>query len=186
LKKNTTVIGAGAVHVWVRASTPDVQLQATLSEVRPDGNETFVQDGWMTASERKLSTGANNIFKQKSTLFEPIPSELASDVKPLPKGKFVEVVIPLYFEGHVYRKGSRMRVTIAAPNGAQPVWSFSQTIPALGKTAKVSIAFSKSMPSSLVLPVVSMSVPAGLPPCPSLRNEPCRKYIPFHNQTAKP
>jgi predicted acyl esterase len=183
LKSDTTVIGAGAVHVWVRSSTRDVDLQATVSEVRPDGNETFVQDGWMRASERKLSTGTDNLFKSRSTLLNPIPSELASDVKPMPKGKFVEVVIPLYYEGHVYRKGSRVRVTIAAPNGTQPIWGFDHTEPATG-TAKVSIEFSKNQPSSLILPVVSMKVTSGLPACPSLRNEPCRKYVPITNQTS--
>jgi predicted acyl esterase len=183
LKSDTTVIGAGAIHVWVRSSTPDVDLQATVSEVRPDGNETFVQDGWMRASERKLATSANNLFKQPSTLLAPIPSELSSDIRPLPRGRFVEVVIPLYYEGHVYRKGSRIRVTIAGPNGAQPIWSFGHTQPAHG-TARVSIAFSKRMPSSLILPVVPMSVPTGLPACPSLRNEPCRKYVAFKNRTA--
>jgi uncharacterized protein len=183
LKANTTVIGAGAVHVWVRSSTPDVDLQATVSEVRPDGHETFVQDGWMRASERKLSTSADNLFKQPSTLLDPIPSELASDVRPMPKGKFVEVVIPLYYEGHVYRKGSRIRLTIAAPNGAQPIWGFQHTKPAHG-TAKVWIEFSRKMRSSLILPVVPMSVPTGLPACPSLRNEPCRKYVSFKNRTA--
>ena len=185
LKKDVTVVGAGAVHVWIRSSSRDVDLQATVSEVRPDHNETFVQDGWMRASERKLATSANNIFKQPSTLLNPIPSELASDAKPLPKGRFVEVVIPLYYEGHVYRKGSRIRVTIAAPNGTQPIWSFSHPVPALGKTTKVSVAFSKTMPSSLVLPVVPLTVPTGLPACPSLRNEPCRPYVPYHNLTAK-
>ena len=148
LTANTTVIGAGAVDVWVRSSTPDVDLQATISEVRPDGNETFVQNGWIRASERKLATTSNNMFKQPSTLLEPIPSLLASDVAPMPAGQFAEVVIPLYFEGHAYRAGSRIRVTIAAPNGTQPVWSFSQTQPPTG-TATVSIAFSQSMPSSL-------------------------------------
>jgi hypothetical protein len=34
-----------AVYLWVRSSTPDVDLQATISEVRSDGNETFVQNG---------------------------------------------------------------------------------------------------------------------------------------------
>jgi hypothetical protein len=183
LTSDTTVVGAGAVHVWVRSSTPDVDLQATISEVRPDGNETFVQDGWIRASERKLSTGTDNLFKQPSTLLNPIPSELASDVRPMPRGKFVEVVIPLYYEGHVYRKGSRVRVTIAAPNGAQPIWGFNHTKPATG-TAKVWIEFSKQMPSSLILPVISMKVPTGLPACPSLRNEPCRTYKPFKNLTA--
>jgi hypothetical protein len=56
------------------------------------------------------------------------------------------------------------------------VWSFKETQPASG-AANVSIAFSPSMPSSLILPVVpGVNVPSGLPPCPSLRNEPCRPY----------
>jgi predicted acyl esterase len=181
LKTNNTVIGAGAVHLWVRSSTPDVDLQATISEVDPAGHETFVQNGWIRASERKLATGSNNIFKQKSTLLEPIPSMLASDVQPMPKNTFVKVVIPLYYEGHVYRAGTRIRVTIAAPNGAQPVWSFGQTEPQ--GTATVSIAFAPNMPSSLFLPVVpGVGVPTGSPPCPSLRNEPCRPYLPIHNR----
>jgi hypothetical protein len=101
----------------------------------------------------------------------------------MPSRRFVEVVIPLYYEGHVYRAGSRIRLTISAPNGSQPVWSFGQTVPS--GTARVSIAFSKSMPSSLVLPVVpGVRVPTGLPPCPSLRNEPCRRYVAFTNQVA--
>jgi uncharacterized protein len=183
LTTNTTVIGAGAVHLWVRSSTSDVDLQATISEVRPDGNETFVQDGWIRASDRKLSTNSDNIFKQPSTLLDPIPGLKASDVEPMPSGRFVEVVIPLYYEGHVYRAGSRIRVTISAPNGTQPVWSFGQTVPSA--TATVSIAFSKSMPSSLILPVVpGVNVPTPLPPCPSLRNEPCRPYVPMVNNTA--
>jgi uncharacterized protein len=183
LKTNTTVIGAGAVHVWVRANVPSVDLQATISEVRPDGKETFVQNGWLRTDERKLATGTNDLFKARSTLLEPIISELPKDVKAMPKGKFVEVVIPLYYEGHVYRAGSRIRVTISAPNGTQPIWSFAQTSPK--KTTKVSVEFSKTMPSSLILPLVpGVSVPTGLPPCPGLRNEPCRSYVPIVNRTA--
>jgi uncharacterized protein len=184
LTSNTTVIGGGAVDLWVRSSTPDVDLQATISEVRPDGKETFVQNGWIRASERKLSTGTNNLFKQPSTVLEPIPSELASDVQPMPSGQFVPVVIPLYFEGHAYRTGSRIRVTISAPNGTQPIWSSTQTQPSSG-TSNVAIEFSPSTPSNLVLPVVpGVSVPTGLPACPSLRNEPCRSYVALTNQAA--
>jgi predicted acyl esterase len=176
LTTNTAAVGGGAVHLWVKSSTPDVDLQATVSEVRPDGNETFVQDGWVRASERKLATTSNNIFKQKPTLLQPIPTMLASDVEPMPANEYVPVVIPLYFQGHAYRAGSRIRVTIAAPNGTQPIWSFSHTQPA-GTTATESIAFSSSMPSSVVLPIVpGLSVPTGIPACPSLRNEPCRSY----------
>jgi predicted acyl esterase len=181
LTADTVAIGGGAVHLWLKSSTPDVDLQATVSEVRPDGNETFVQDGWMRASERKLATSKSNLFKQKPTLLQPIPTMLASDVEPMPANEFVPVTIPLYFQGHAYRAGSRIRVTIAAPNGTQPIWSFSNTQPA-GGTATESIAFSPSMPSSLILPIVPrVTVPTGLPACPSLRNEPCRTYQAFVN-----
>jgi predicted acyl esterase len=181
LTTNATAIGGGAVHLWVKSSTPDVDLQATVSEVRPDGNETFVQNGWIRASERTLATSSSNIFKQSPTLLQPIPTFAASDVQPMPANEYVPVVIPLYFQGHAYRAGSRIRVTIAAPNGTQPIWSFSQTQPA-DTTATESIAFSSSMPSSLILPIVpGVSVPTGMPACPSLRNEPCRAYQAFVN-----
>jgi hypothetical protein len=185
LKASTTVIGAGAVHLWVKSSTPDVDLLATISEVTPDGHETFVQNGFLRASERKLATGSNTIFKQPSTLLAPIPSMLAADVAPMPKDQFVEVTIPLYYEGHAYRAGTRIRVTIAAPNGTQPIWSFKDTEPQ--GPGQVSIAFSPQMPSSLILPVVSgVTVSTGQPACPSLRNEPCRTYAPFTNHTLTP
>ncbi len=181
LAGDATAIGAGAVNLWVESSTPDVDLQATVSEVRPDGNETFVQDGWIRASERKLASTSQNMLDQEPTPLQPIPTFLASDEQPMPADKFVPVTIPLYFEGHVYRAGSRIRVTISAPNGTQPIWSFSQTQPE-GTTADVSIAFGPAMPASLTLPIVpGVNVPTGLPPCPSLRNEPCRPYEAFVN-----
>jgi uncharacterized protein len=178
LGENTTVIGAGAVNLWVRSSTPNVDLQATVSEVRPDGKETFVQNGWVRANERKLDAA-------KSTPLEPVLSLRESDIEPMPAGEFTKVTIPLYYEGHAYRAGSRIRVTIAAPNGTQPIWDFEETEPA-GK-AQVAIAYSKADPSNLLLPVVpGVNVPTGLPPCPGLRGEPCREYVPLTNRPATP
>ena len=183
LTADTTVIGAGAVYARVRSSTPDVDLQATISEVRPDGNETFVQNGYMRASARKLSTDSTNLFKSPSTLLNPIPTFLEADAAPMRSDKFERVAIPLYYQGHAYRAGSRIRVTIAAPNGAQPVWSFGRSVPE--GTADVSIAFSPKQPSRLVLPVIpGLDAPTPLPPCPSLRNQPCRPYQPIANGTA--
>ena len=181
LTADTTVVGSGAVSLWVRSSTPDVDLQATISEVRPDGNEVFVQNGWLRTSERKLSTDSKNMFKRPSTTLEPVPTFTAADASPMPAGQFVKVVVPLYYQGHAYRAGTRIRVTIAAPNGTQPIWAFDETVPS-GTTA---ITFSSAMPSSLVLPVVpGVKVPTPQPPCGSLRNEPCRPYRAIVNTTA--
>ena len=181
LSSDTTVVGAGAVYAWVRSSTPDVDLQATITEVRPDGNETFVQNGYMRASERQLSADSDNIFKRPSTLLNPIPTFLEADAERMHHNKFVQVAIPLYYQGHVYREGSRIRLTIAGPNGQQPVWSFSESVPE--GTSEVAIAFSPSQPSTLVLPVIpGIEAPTDLPPCPSLRNQPCRPYQPIVNR----
>jgi predicted acyl esterase len=173
LGTNTAVVGGGAVQAWIKASAPSVDLQVTVSEVRPDGKETFVQDGWLRTNERKLTAG--------STLLQPYPTFAAADVAPLARGQWTQVTVPLYYEGHVYRKGSRIRITIAAPGGAQPIWAFAGTSPK--GHATVDIAYSHKTPSRLVLPVVpGVKVPTGLPPCPGLRGEPCRTYQPFVNR----
>jgi uncharacterized protein len=175
LSENTTVIGAGALQLWVKSSRPRVDLQATVTEVRPDGKETFVQGGWLRSGFRKLD-------RRKSKPLEPWPSGRARDDKPLRRGRFAKLTIPLYYEGHAYRAGSRIRVIVSAPNGDQPIWSFSETQPRKGR-ANVSVAYSKRRPSKLLLPVVpGVSVPTGLPPCPGLRGEPCRDYRPFANR----
>ena len=166
LRSDAGIVGAGAVHAWIRAKAPDVDLQATISEIRPDGKETFVQGGWLRASRRKLSP-------RKSTLLEPALSLRREDLAKLPKGRFTKVIIPLYYQGHVYRAGSRIRVTITAPGGEQPIWSFAETVPR--SPTRVTVAFSHKHPSRLILPLIrGLAAPTPLPPCPSLRGEPCR------------
>ena len=176
LRSNTVVIGAGAVQLWLKASAPSVDLQVTVSEVRRDGKETFVQNGWLRASERRLDPAA-------SSLLAPVPSLRRADVRALPSDRYSAVTVPLYYEGHAYRRGSRIRLTITAPGGDQPVWAFAETSPR--SSAQVTIAHSPELASRVILPVVpGVAVPTGLPPCPGLRGEPCRIYKRYFNQPA--
>jgi hypothetical protein len=169
LTANTVVVGGGALYAWVRTRARDLDLQATVTEVRPDGKEAFVQSGWLRASVRKLD-------RRRSTPLEPVLSLRERDARRLPKGRWAKVAIPLYYQGYAYRAGSRIRVIVSAVGGDQPVWAFAQTRPRRGHP-KVSIARAPARPSRLVLPVVSgVDVPTGLPPCPGLRGEPCRTY----------
>jgi hypothetical protein len=173
LGADTAVIGAGAVQLWIKASKPSVDLQVTVTEVRPDGKETYVQSGWLRANERKLDPA-------KSTLLAPVLSLRAGDVAPLAPGRFTEVTVPLYYEGHVYREGSRIRLTVSAPGGNQPVWAFAETRPP--GSATVTIAHSVRYRARVILPVVPhLRAPTSLPPCPGLRGEPCRPYTPNAN-----
>ena len=145
-----------------------VDLQVTVSEVRPDGKETYVQSGYLRSSFRTLN-------KKASTLVQPVLKQGPGDTAKLPKAKLTKLTIPLYYEGHLYRAGSRIRVTVSAPAGDQPVWAFAETVPT--HNANVTVAFSHKHQSRLVLPLVpGISAPTPLPPCPGLRGEPCRNY----------
>ncbi len=178
LAADTTVLGSGAVDVWVRSSRPNVDLEVTISEIRPDGNETFVQGGWMRGDARELDPG-------KSTELEPVLSLREADAKPLPSDSFVKATIPLYYQGHVYRAGSRIRVRISAPGHDMPVWSFDRS-PKI--TADVAIGRGPGMPSRLLLPLtdVGLDEATDLPPCPSLRGQPCRDYEDSFENAAAP
>jgi predicted acyl esterase len=178
LRADTAVVGPGALRAWIRSSAPRLDLQVTVSEVRPDDRETFVQNGWLRTSARKLDPA-------KSTVLAPVPTLRRADDSPLVRGRWAEIAVPLYYQGHVYRAGSRLRVTIAAPGGDQPVWHFREATP--GGRATVSLARSVARPSRLILPVVpGIAVPTALPPCPSLRGQPCRTYRPLLNRAAMP
>jgi predicted acyl esterase len=184
LAQNTTVIGAGAVELWARSSQPDVDFMVTISEIDAKGNETFVQNGFMRGSMRKLDTTTTGMFKEKSTLLEPHPSLREEDDQPMSSTQFTKVTVPLYFSGHPYRAGTRIRVVVSAPNGSQPIWNFRHTKPDLGSAPpKVDVAFSKTKQSRLVLPVIpNQTISAAQPPCGSLRNQPCRPFMATVNQ----
>ena len=146
LSANTAIVGGGAAQLWVKSSTPDVDLQVTVTEVRPDGKETFVQSGWLRASERKLDPA-------RSTLLAPYPTFRRADVSPLPKGSFTEVTVPLYYEGHVVpRRLADPRDHLRAQRRSADLVVREHRL--RRGQATVAIAHSPQMPSRLVLPLV--------------------------------
>ena len=61
LSSDLVVAGSSSLDLDLRSSAADTDLQVTLSEVRPDGNETYVQNGWLRASHRALDTKASTL-----------------------------------------------------------------------------------------------------------------------------
>jgi predicted acyl esterase len=168
LDEPLVMAGSGSVDLWLQSTAPDVDLQVTLSEIRPDGQESYVQSGWLRASRRKLDETA-------STELRPIHTHRETDAADLPAGELVEVRVEIYPFAHVFRAGSRLRISVAAPGGDRPHWKF-QALPANGEVINI-VSRSPATPSRVVLPVVpGIEVPTPLPPCPSLRGQPCREY----------
>ena len=45
LDHDVTVVGPGSVDLSLRSSADDTDIHVTLTEIRPDGKETYVQSG---------------------------------------------------------------------------------------------------------------------------------------------
>jgi hypothetical protein len=178
LTSDTAMVGNGSVDLRLKSTASDTDLQVTLTEVRPDGHETYVQSGWLRASDRALASNA--------TTLRPVHPVTAAAVRPIPAGKFVTARVELFPFAHVFHAGSRIRVIIDAPGATRPRWQFD-ALPANG-TVVNGIGRGGAQASSIVLPVVSgVDLPdVGLPPCPSLRGQPCRTTAVITNSTSAP
>jgi predicted acyl esterase len=173
LDEDVTIAGPSSVDLWLRSSAPDTDLQITLSEIRPDGKEAYVQSGWLRASHRRSD-------RAKETRLEPWPTHLEVHEQALPEDRFTRVRVGLEAVAHVFRTGSRIRLTIEAPGGDRTRWRFD-TYDTDGLVVN-DISRSHARASKLVLPVIpGVSVPQTLPPCPGLRGQPCRSYVPASN-----
>jgi predicted acyl esterase len=176
LAEPTVMLGSGSVDVYLRSSAPDTDLQVTLTEVREDGEEVFVQSGWLRASHRALD-------EEASTALSPRHTHLERDAAPMPADEFELVRVPIWPFGHVFQAGSQVRVSVQAPGGDRQRWRFD-TFPH-DDEVEVEVGRSAEHPSKVVLPVVAgVAVEGGPPPCPSLRGQPCRPYEPWKNRVA--
>ncbi len=170
---DTLIAGSSSLDLWLKSSAADTDIQVTLSEVRPDGKETYVQNGWLRASHRKLDN-------KLSTAINPVPTHLEADGKNLPAGEFTEVRVPIFPVAHMFRAGSKIRVTITAPGGDRPIWDFDTLE---GGTTSNTIQLGDAKPSKLVLPVVPGVNAKGtaLPGPTDLRGQPSRDYATASN-----
>ncbi|MFZ9084808.1 MAG: CocE/NonD family hydrolase, partial [Ilumatobacteraceae bacterium] len=161
---DAVILGPGSADLWITSSAEDTDLEVTLSEIRPDGSEVYIQSGWLRASHRVLDDS-------KSTELQPVHTHIAADAAELAPGEITAVRVDIFPVAHPIRSGSRLRVTIDAPGGNRGVWKFRT----LSAGESVSIVHDAEHPSAIVLPIVrDLPVPPGVPACGALRGQPCR------------
>jgi putative CocE/NonD family hydrolase len=164
LVQDLVVAGPASLDLWLTSTASDVDIQATVTEVRPDGQETYVQRGWLRASHRKLDA-------TKSTALRPFQTHLGTDVQPLTPLEPTAMRLEVFPFAHAFRKGSKLRVWIEAPTGHTGFWAFAST----GGPAVNTVLHDAAHPSRLVLGALPGEVArAPLPACDTLRNQPCR------------
>jgi putative CocE/NonD family hydrolase len=99
------VIGHPVVHLWVTSSAHDVDAFVYLEDVAPDGRSTYVTEGVLRASHRRLSAPPYRNFAL------PWTRSHAVDVRPLPTAP-TELSFDLLPTAKRFRAGHRIRVTI--------------------------------------------------------------------------
>jgi predicted acyl esterase len=163
LSEPLDVIGSSSLDVWLSSTATDTDLQVTVSEVRPDGQEQYLQRGWLRMSERKL--------RPDSTATWPRPTYQRADVQPLKPGVPTRARIPIYPLEHVVRRGSSLRISIEAPTGVTGTFSFLyNTTPATDTVWHDHDHVSKWVFDSL--PITKPVPPLGA--CGAVLEEPCR------------
>ncbi len=166
------IVGPGSADLTVASSDAEADLQVTVTEVRPDGRETYLSSGWLRASQRATDD-------DRSTDIRPVQTHLETDAEPLEPDTPVAVRVPIHPFVHQLREGSRLRVAVTAPGGDVPLWKFDTEEDG---SRIVTVGHGPDAPSALVLPVVPGAEVSGpLPACGALRGQPCRTYEPAAN-----
>lgn len=164
LDEDLEVFGPGSVDIWLSSTAEDTDVQVTLTEIRPDGQEMYLQRSRLRASHRALDPIHSTELQPVQTHREA-DSQLLSPLEPTPMR--IEL-LPL---GHVFRAGSAIRISIEGLSLLTGDYGFvSSSAPAVN-----TVHHGPAMPSRLVLG----RIPGGaaqkpLPPCGVSLSTPCR------------
>jgi putative CocE/NonD family hydrolase len=167
LSRDAELFGSGSANIWMSSTAPDTDLQITLTEVRPDGQEVYVARGWLRASHRALDPA-------RSTALAPFHTDTQADARPLVAGEPTYTRVQLWPFDYVFRKGSSIRLWIDAPTGETGGWSFDFI-----KTPAINSVYADAVhPSALVTGYLrGGKAGAPLPTCDTVLNQPCRRNL---------
>lgn len=172
LESDVVMAGPSWAELWVSSDADDVNLQLTITEVREDGQEVLVQNGWLRIGNRAINADASTLNRVQYT-FE------SEDFAKLGEDEVVHTKIEIPSVAHAFRAGSRLRFVIATPGRNMGTWEFDN--PDYGDVLPWHyIHRGGTTPSRIHLSLLPASAaaaaPEDLPACPGLRGQPCRAY----------
>ncbi|WP_139978271.1 CocE/NonD family hydrolase [Nocardioides litoris] len=163
LARTMTTYGSSSADLWISSTARDVDLQVTITEVRPDGQEVYVQRGWLRASHRALDA-------RRSTALRPWHPHTAKAQRFLTPGRPQLARVEVMPFGHTFRAGSSVRMYVENP-GVTGLWGFLSNL----TPQTVTVHSGKRFPSRLVLGLLPRAnVKKALPSCAQMHSEPCR------------
>ena len=140
-------MGSGSADLWISAQAADVDLQVTLTELRPDGQEMLVQSGWLRASHCALD-------EDESTALRPRQLHTEDASNPLPVNQPTAVRVEIFPFAHAFRAGSRIQISVEGPGGGSHNWPWDFAF--LPGGFDVTVHHDAKHPSKIVLPVIEV------------------------------
>jgi len=155
--------GPASADLWVTETNADADLQVTVTEVRPDGQEMFVQRGWLRLSDRAQDPA-------KSTPLRPWPIDRPETMVAMVPGQPALARIEVQKFAHAFRKGSRLRLWIDTPSQYGGNLFAPQSVP-----TRIEVLHDSDHASRLVIGTVSnVAIPPARAECGTVLHQPCR------------
>lgn len=142
LEGDVEVTGHPVVHLWVTATTPDVDLFAYLEEIDEDGESHYLTEGVLRASHRAMGDAP---FEYMGLPYHP---SMEADVTPLPDGEPVELIFDMQPTSNIFDAGNRIRITITGSD------YLNYEAKRHNPTPVISLYLSREYASHIVLPII--------------------------------
>lgn len=155
--------GPASADLWVTTTGADADLQVTVTEVRPDGQEMYVQRGWLRLSDRRLDPA-------RTTPLRPWLADRPETMAAMVPGKPALARIEIQKFSHAFRKGSRLRVWIDTPSQFGGNLFAPYSVP-----TRIEVLHDADHPSRILIGTLEgVAIPPQRPVCGTVHHQPCR------------
>jgi putative CocE/NonD family hydrolase len=141
LEEDLEVTGHPVVHLWLNTRAPDLDVFVYLEEVSASGKSTYITEGVLRASHRKLVKPPFN------NLGLPYQSHFEGDQLPILADEPFEIVFYLLPTSFQFHAGSHIRITVALADAE------NFDTPILNPAPQLQLLRDSAHPSYVELPV---------------------------------
>jgi len=144
LEQDLAITGHPIVHLWIEAKVSDLDFFVYLEEIDGDEKANYLTEGFLRASHRKLAEPP--FFG----LDLPWHRSFREDLSPLAPDQPSELVFDLMPVGHLFKAGSRIRITITCADKG------NRNTPELKTPPSLTMHRGGELASRILLPVVPL------------------------------
>ncbi len=176
-EEDVVLTGPGIAELWLKSSVSEMDVQVTLTEVRPDGQELYIQSGWLRLGHRASEVGDDHRI---------LRTYAEADHEPMPIGEWVSARVQVHSVAHPVREGSQLRVIVSTPGRDHGTWEFEPPAYEAGEAPTFELGVGGAHASSLFMSALpGIDIPEELPDCDGLRGQVCRPYAFVMNVAAE-